>query len=102
MNNKPFYVYILRSKMISRYYIGHAEDIDNRLSMHNKGYVKSTKAYRPWELIYTEEYETKNEAYKRELEIKSYKGGKAFKKLVSKCEPGQTATASGRGAAAAA
>ena len=74
-------VYILESKIKIKYYVGHTDNVISRLSRHNKGYVKSTKAYRPWKLIHTEEYQTKQEAYKRELQIKSYKGGEAFKKL---------------------
>ncbi len=78
-----FYVYILRSKKTKRYYIGHTEDLHRRVEQHNSGEVKSTKAYRPWEIIYTEEYETKSQAMRREKEIKSYKGGNAFRKLIS-------------------
>jgi putative endonuclease len=54
------------------------------LSYHNGGKVKSTKAYRPWNVIYTENYLDKSSAYKRELQIKSYKSGVAFKKLIAK------------------
>jgi putative endonuclease len=77
-------VYILKSKIKVRYYTGHTDNVINRLFRHNKGYVKSTKAYRPWELVYTEECKTEGEACKRELQIKSYKGGQAFKKLIKK------------------
>lgn len=77
-----YFVYILKSKLNNRYYIGHASNLDVRIERHNKGYVKSTKAYKPWELVYKEGYETKNDAYKREMQIKSYKGGEAFKRLV--------------------
>jgi putative endonuclease len=76
-------VYILKSKKKERYYIGHAENLDNRLKRHNKGLVRSTKSYREWEIVYTEEFNNKNDAYKRELQIKSYKSGNAFKKLIS-------------------
>lgn len=34
--------------------------------------------------VHTEEFITKTDALKRELEIKSYKGGNAFKKLINK------------------
>lgn len=77
-----FKVYILKSKINGRYYIGHTEDLENRLSRHNRGLVKSTKSYRPWRVVYTEEFENKNDAYKREFKIKSYKGGNSFKKLI--------------------
>ncbi|WP_370391063.1 GIY-YIG nuclease family protein [uncultured Winogradskyella sp.] len=35
-------VYILFSKAKNRYYVGQTADIDDRLSRHNKGLVKST------------------------------------------------------------
>jgi len=44
--------------------------------------AKSTKNFRPWEIVYKEFFDTKQEAYRRELQIKSYKGGQAFKKLL--------------------
>lgn len=44
--------------------------------------VRSTKAYSPWDIVYVEEFASKLGAYKRELKIKSYKGGEAFKKLI--------------------
>ncbi|MBI1807633.1 MAG: GIY-YIG nuclease family protein [Ignavibacteria bacterium] len=77
-----FATYILRSRVTQRYYIGHSENVLKRLHEHNSGKVRSTKAYRPWDIVYTEVSETKAEAYKREMEIKSYKGGEAFKKLI--------------------
>ena len=75
-------IYILQSIVNNKYYIGHTECIKTRFKNHNAGQVKSTKSSRPWKVIYTEEYQTKQEAYKRELQIKSYKGGMAFKKLI--------------------
>jgi len=77
-----YFVYILKSLVKKSYYIGHSSDIGNRLKQHNSGKVKSTKANKPWKVVYTEILETKSEAYKREMKIKSYKGGKAFKELI--------------------
>ncbi|MFA6193563.1 MAG: GIY-YIG nuclease family protein [Parcubacteria group bacterium] len=78
-------VYILESLQNSKKrYIGHTQDLVNRIKRHNKGLVRSTKAYIPWKTIHTEIFDTKNEAYKRELQIKSYKSGEAFKKLINK------------------
>ncbi len=76
-------VYILYSEKNKKYYIGHTENLAVRLGKHNTGQVKSTKSGRPWIVVYTEEYETKQEAYGREFQIKSYKGGEAFKKLIN-------------------
>lgn len=77
-----FQVYILKSIKNGKYYIGHTHDLNDRLSRHNGGQMKSTKEGSPWEIVYTEKYETKSEAYRREFEIKSYKGGIKFKKLL--------------------
>ena len=84
VNGLMYKVYILESKIYKRYYIGHTEDIVVRLNRHNHGLIRSTKSFRPWKVIYTEDFATKQEAYRRELEIKSYKGGSAFKKLIKK------------------
>lgn len=79
---KMFYTYILKSKNCKRYYIGSTANLEARLISHNYGKVKSTKAFRPWEVIYREEYITKQEAYKREKEIKAMKSGIQFKTLL--------------------
>jgi putative endonuclease len=71
-------VYILKSLAKDRYYIGHTRDLEERLRRHNRGLVKSTKPYKPWKLVYSEDKEDKSKAFKRELQIKSYKGGNAF------------------------
>jgi len=77
-----FYVYILKSDKVNRYYTGHSADYTKRLSEHNRGKVKSTKAYIPWKLVYLERFDTKSEAFNREQKIKKYKSGSAFKKLL--------------------
>ena len=78
-----FTVYVLKSLVKNRFYIGHTADLDKRLREHNAGRTRSTKAYAPWNVIYTENYGTKSQAVKRELEIKSYKSGIKFYSLIS-------------------
>ena len=78
-----YYVYIIKSKLNGRYYIGSSKNYNTRLNSHNSGRVRSTKAFRPWEIVYIEIFEHKSEALKREKQIKSYKSGDAFKKLIS-------------------
>ena len=75
-------VYILKSQIADKHYIGSTKNLEERLQRHNQGRNKWTKRHKPWEVIHTEEYDTKKEAQKREKIIKSYKGGKAFKKLI--------------------
>jgi putative endonuclease len=75
-------VYILKSINFNRYYIGHSANTEKRLSEHNSGKVRSTKAYRPWKIVHFEVKSNKKEAYTREMQIKSYKHGEAFEKLI--------------------
>jgi putative endonuclease len=79
-----YFVYILFSESHQRYYVGHSDNVEKRLSDHNKGKVRSTKAFKPWIVVYSESYNTKSEAYRREMQIKSYKSGEAFKKLIKR------------------
>ncbi|MBU1896064.1 GIY-YIG nuclease family protein [Patescibacteria group bacterium] len=79
-----YYTYILESLKNGGHYIGHTENLKIRIERHNKGYVRSTKNTRPWKIIHNEEFETKQEAYGRELHLKSYKGGNEFRKLINK------------------
>ena len=78
----PFYVYILHSEEMDRYYIGQTANLDKRIERHNKGYVKSTKGYRPWQLVYYEKYESRSESMERERYLKSLKSKIALKELV--------------------
>ncbi|MFH1192845.1 MAG: GIY-YIG nuclease family protein [Candidatus Jorgensenbacteria bacterium] len=74
--------YILQSLKSNRYYLGSTEDIEKRLAKHNKGEVKSTKAYRPWKVVYVESFATRQEARRRELQIKSWKKREAIERLI--------------------
>ena len=70
-----FKVYVLHSKSFNKIYIGYTSDLKSRLLSHNKLSTKGwTVNFRPWELLYKEEFETKAEAMKREKELKSSRG----------------------------
>ncbi len=77
-------VYILKSLVKDWYYIGHTSDIKTRIKSHNSGKNKSTKHYKPFKIVYFEVLSTKSEAFKREMQIKRYRHGEAFLKLVNK------------------
>jgi putative endonuclease len=77
-----FYVYTLYNKEFDKYYIGQTSDLEKRISRHNRGGVKSTKPYRPWEIVYTEEYSTRSESMAREKELKSWKSKIKLAELV--------------------
>ena len=65
-----FYLYILKSVKDLGYYIGFTEDIEKRIKEHNTGKTRSIKHRLPFELVYKEEYSTKTEARKREIQLK--------------------------------
>jgi putative endonuclease len=69
-----YFAYILRSEKDNKYYYGSTSDMASRLAKHNKGDVKATKNRRPFVVHYSEKYETRSEAYKREHFFKSIDG----------------------------
>jgi putative endonuclease len=79
----PHFVYLLQSKTDNKYYIGETADVAARLVFHNAGRQRSTKNRVPFKLILVEEFATREEALLREKQIKSWKGGNAFKQLIS-------------------
>ena len=60
-----FTVYILYSKICDQYYVGHTENLNDRHYRHNNSGSKATKKTNDWEVVYTETFETKAEAYRR-------------------------------------
>ena len=77
-------LYVLKSIICSKSYVGITDDIDRRLREHNSGKHLYTKRYMPWELIYTEELASIDEARKREKYYKSTTGRRALKKLFNR------------------
>ncbi len=64
------YTYILKCKD-GTYYTGWTNDIHKRLACHNDGKgAKYTKPRLPVELVYYEAFDTKEEAMRREYQIK--------------------------------
>jgi len=68
------YVYALESVSRNYIYVGLTSNLKQRISQHQKGYEKTTKPYRPFELLHYEEFETRDEARKREKYLKSAAG----------------------------
>ena len=76
-----YVVYILQN-LKHQYYTGYTGDLEKRLRKHNSGGSQFTRHKGPWRLVYKELFDTKQKAYKRERQVKSYKGGEAFKRLL--------------------
>jgi putative endonuclease len=77
-----FIVYILYSPSQDRYYVGHTQNLDDRLSRHNQGRSKYTKSGAPWELKYREVYSCRSDAMFREQQIKSQKSRAYIERLI--------------------
>jgi putative endonuclease len=78
-----FWLYILQSSRDGSYYIGQTKDLDERIARHNLGHSHSTKAKRPWKLMYQEDYQTRSEAQKREYCLKRKKSKKYIEYLIN-------------------
>ena len=69
-------VYIIYSSKYNLYYIGHTNNLDDRLKRHNQNRNKFTKGKGPWELIIAFTCSTKSGAYQLELKLKALKNSK--------------------------
>ena len=79
-----FTFYVLYSASADRYYIGHtSEAIDERLRKHNSHHKGFTGKFHDWKVFYIERFQTKSEAYQRELQVKRWKNKKRIEKLSS-------------------
>ena len=80
---KKFFVYVLYSDSHKQLYIGHTDNLERRFEQHNKGRVNSTRPYRPYRLIYTEETDSMVKAIRREKELKLTDGRRFLKKFIN-------------------
>ena len=76
-------MYILKSEVDGSFYTGQCQNIQERVLRHNNGYTQSTKAKRPWKMVYYESYNTRSEAIIREIQIKNMKSRKYINELIS-------------------
>jgi putative endonuclease len=78
-----YYLYILYSPSIDRYYTGITNDVQRRLARHNKGGKKYTTRGIPWELMCVENYSSRKEAETRERYLKSKKTRKVLEDAIA-------------------
>jgi putative endonuclease len=68
-------VYILFSIGYNKIYIGYTSNLIDRFRSHNKLSKKDwTRSFRPWVVIYCEYFADRNQAKKREKQLKGGKG----------------------------
>jgi putative endonuclease len=70
-----FHVYVLYSEKFQKIYIGMTSNLEARLKSHNELGTKGwTIKFRPWVILFTEQYDSKKNALIREGQLKSAKG----------------------------
>jgi len=76
-------MYVLKSEVDHKLYIGYSDNLKRRIKEHNQGKTKSIKHRIPFKLIYYEAYKNKTDARKREIELKnnSYQKEQLLKKI---------------------
>jgi putative endonuclease len=66
-------VYILQSVKDGSYYVGHTNNLEDRLKRHNEGRSRYTCGRGPWKLVYREVFDSRAEAMQRGQKIKRKK-----------------------------
>ena len=84
-----FHVYVIKNNVNNKIYIGQTSDINKRLLRHNNllpskksSYTRRNKGL--WIVVYKEEYGSREEAIKRERELKSFKGREYIRNVINK------------------
>ena len=75
-------VYILFSESKNRFYVGFTSNLEERIVRHNQRSKGFTGSVNDWKVVYTELYNTKEEAHNRELQIKAWKSRKKIVELI--------------------
>jgi putative endonuclease len=65
-----YYVYIAYSETLDNYCVGYTDDLKERLKQHNKSVRGCSSAASDWMIVYQEKCTSRQDAHKRELEIK--------------------------------
>jgi len=78
-----YYFYILFSESANKYYTGFTSNLDGRIAAHNHPANKGwTRTYKPWKLVHSEVFITKNEAMERERQVKKLKSKDMIRKII--------------------
>jgi putative endonuclease len=80
-----WFVYIIRSSKKRWYYVGSTNRLSERVREHNLGKVRSTKSFTPLELVFSQEFETEEDAraYERKLKDKRIEKEKIIRTIES-------------------
>ena len=74
-----YFVYILFSESIQKFYIGQTNNIEHRLKRHNQGSEKYTSKGTPWALVWYASKESRSDAVIFERKLKNLKQSRLVK-----------------------
>lgn len=79
-----YFVYIIYSASIDKFYIGYSADLKERLRKHNTNNKSYTGKTNDWEIVFSEKFASKAKAMAREKQIKYWKSRKRIEVLIQK------------------
>jgi putative endonuclease len=80
-----YYVYALYSEKYNKIYIGSTSDLTARIKSHNDSRNRGwTSKFKPWDIIYSEKFPSKQLALSREKSLKSFKGREFIRSQINK------------------
>ncbi len=82
ITHMAYFLYILKSKVVAKFYVGISQNPTLRLEYHNTIEKGFTSRYRPWEIVYTQEFRSKSEALVVEQKIKRWKSKKMIERIL--------------------
>lgn len=77
-----YYIYILKSFVANKTYVGQTNNYERRLEEHNRGKTKYTSKYIPWKIIDLEKHDSREKAVKREKYFKTASGRRKIKTII--------------------
>ena len=76
--------YVIKSVSQDILYIGHTNNLEDRIKRHNSNRNKYTAGKGPWELIFSCDFASRKEAVQLEKKLKSYKNKKYLLDWIAK------------------
>jgi len=80
------YVYFLKSLKNSRFYIGSTTNLERRILEHNSGQSTYTSFSKPFELVFSQKFDSITIAKKIEYKIKQFKSKKVIISIIESGE----------------
>jgi len=77
-----FHVYIIYSEKLDQYYIGYTSNLNQRLREHDNQFSTFTSKTSDWKIKYSEAFDTRHAAMRREKEVKMKKSSKHIEWLI--------------------